>query len=108
MLQYAAPVFDASVSELSVTLSSGGCLVLPPPGELLAGPDLARVVTRLGITHLTVPPAVLATLDPGGLPSLRTLVTAGEALSREMVTRWAAGGGSSMPTGPPRPRSAPP
>ncbi|MGD0555204.1 MAG: amino acid adenylation domain-containing protein, partial [Streptosporangiaceae bacterium] len=91
VLGFASPGFDASVSELAVTLTAGGTLVSPGPGELLAGPELAGLVARQRITHLTLPPTVLAGLDPAvDLGTVRTLVTAGEALDGGLAGRWAA------------------
>src|SRR6266536_2218925 len=52
---------------------------------------LAQVAARYGVSHLTVPPAMLGVLGPARLPSVVTLVAAGEALDRELVARWAAG-----------------
>src|SRR5687768_15609087 len=46
---------------------------------------------RERITHVTLPPSVLAVLSPDDLPELRTLVSAGEAVSAPVVERWAPG-----------------
>ena len=89
VLAFAAPVFDASVSELVMALGGGAVLVAAQPGRLLAGDELAGLVARQGVTHLTVPPAVLAGLDAGALGTVRTLVAAGEALDGELAGRWA-------------------
>ncbi|MEW1640410.1 amino acid adenylation domain-containing protein, partial [Streptomyces sp. NPDC093801] len=91
VLQFASPSFDAAMWELVMAVCNGGRLVLAGPGNRLAGPSLARVVADHGVTHVTVPPAVLATLEPDALPTVSTLVTAGEALGGELVGRWAAG-----------------
>ncbi len=90
VLQFASPGFDASVWELVMALASGATLVAPP-GRPLVGQELADTVDRRQITHLTVPPAVLAGLQPGALAVVRTLVAAGEALGEGLAGRWAAG-----------------
>src|SRR6202044_1256836 len=77
VLQFASFSFDASVQDL-VMLGSGATLVLPEAGQLLAGGELSGLAARRGVTNVTVPPAVLAGVDPGGLPTVRMLVAAGE------------------------------
>ena len=89
VLAFAAPVFDASVWDIVMALGGGAVLVAAQPGRLLAGDELAGLVARQGVTHLTVPPAVLAGLDAGALGTVRTLVAAGEALDGELAGRWA-------------------
>jgi amino acid adenylation domain-containing protein len=91
VLAFASPGFDASVSELLMALCHGGVLVVPPAGEVVAGEVLAGVAARYGVTHLTVPPAVLAGLDPGLLGGVRSVLAAGEALGHELVASWAPG-----------------
>ena len=90
VLQFASFSFDASVQDL-VMLGSGATLVLPEAGQLLAGGELSGLAARRGVTNVTVPPAVLAGVDPGGLPTVRMLVAAGEALDGELAGRWAGG-----------------
>ena len=74
-----------------MALAAGAVLVAPEAGQVLAGGELAGLVARQGVSHLTVPPAVLAGLDAGALGSVRTLVAAGESLDGELAVRWSGG-----------------
>jgi amino acid adenylation domain-containing protein/non-ribosomal peptide synthase protein (TIGR01720 family) len=90
VLQFAAPTFDAAVSEIFVTLVNGGTLVLARREQLI-GQDLAELLKQAEVEVATVPPSILATLPEAELPKLRTLVTAGEACPAELARRWSAG-----------------
>ncbi|WP_215541534.1 non-ribosomal peptide synthetase [Amycolatopsis sp. CA-230715] len=89
VLQFASPSFDASVSELATSVAAGATLVL---GSASAGGELAALLRDERISHVTLPPSVLSTMDDSeALPELRTLVVAGEAAPAELVARWAPG-----------------
>ncbi|MCA2211707.1 non-ribosomal peptide synthetase [Jidongwangia harbinensis] len=90
VLQFASPSFDASFWELCMALTSGASLVIPTE-PVLAGDVLATCIREHRVTHATLPPAVLARLATQPLPTLRSLVTAGEACPPELVERWAPG-----------------
>ncbi|WP_203756463.1 non-ribosomal peptide synthetase, partial [Actinoplanes cyaneus] len=87
VLQLASWSFDASVSELCVALASGAALVTLSGEWLPPQRALADVCERFGVSHVTVPPSVLASV--GELPeSVGTLVVAGEACPPSLVERW--------------------
>ena len=90
VLQFSSPSFDASVLELCLSLRSGATLVIPEPGPLV-GEELQRTLRTERISHTLIPPAALATLDPEGLPDLRTLIVGGDACDGRTVEAWSPG-----------------
>jgi acyl-coenzyme A synthetase/AMP-(fatty) acid ligase/acyl carrier protein len=59
---------------------------------VLAGPALGELVARRGITHATLPPAVLASLaDDEELGTVEVMVLAGDVLTGAVARRWAPG-----------------
>ena len=91
VLQFASLSFDASISEIAMTWRAGATLCLARRESLLPGPNLIDLLRSQEITHVTLPPSILAALPDAELPALGTLITAGEACSAEIVTRWAPG-----------------
>ncbi|UBU14936.1 non-ribosomal peptide synthetase [Nonomuraea gerenzanensis] len=90
VLQFAALGFDAMVSEMLMALLSGARLVMAPEPALPPRVSLAEALRRWEVTHVTVPPSVLATAD--ALPAgLETVVVAGEACPPGLAERWSAG-----------------
>jgi amino acid adenylation domain-containing protein len=89
VLQFASFSFDAAVAEVAHTLLGGAALVMARPGQ--AGPELLALLRDQAVTVATLPPSLLATLPAEGLPALRTIVSAGEAVSADVVARWGQG-----------------
>jgi amino acid adenylation domain-containing protein/non-ribosomal peptide synthase protein (TIGR01720 family) len=87
VLLFASLAFDAAVEEVFKTLSRGATLYVARRDALL-GRGLIDLVSGAAITNATFPPAVLATISPAELPSLRTVVSAGEACPPSVVKRW--------------------
>jgi len=90
VLMYASLNFDASLSELVMTLTSGATLVLLREDQR-AGMPLRDVLVRHRVTHATIPPVVLATLSACDYPALEGLIVAGDACPGELVARWSPG-----------------
>ena len=88
--QFASAGFDTFGWEWCMALLSGAALVLVPQERRL-GDELARFLGEAGITHVTLPPAVLGTLADGPVGAGTVLVTAGEACPPEVMARWSAG-----------------
>lgn len=86
VLQFAPLAFDASVSEIFVTLAAGATLDL---GADEARTDLADALEA--VTMVTLPPSVLGALDRDRYPGLRTLIVAAEPCPPDLARRWAKG-----------------
>ncbi len=88
VMQFASLSFDASVSEMFVTLSAGATLCLPQPREALVGEAWVAEMERQAINVVTVPPSLLAVTEPREVGQLRSLIVAGEACSRRVAAAW--------------------
>ena len=91
VLQFAMLGFDASISEILVTLLNGGTVCLAEPSELVPGMALSRTLRERRIEVATLPPSVLSALPKGPYPDLRTLVVAGEPCSGKLASQWSVG-----------------
>lgn len=91
VLQFASLSFDAAVAEIFVTLLSGATLYLESQDALLSGPILHQTLLEHAITVVTLTPSVLRMLPHQPLPALRTLISAGEPCSADLVDHWSEG-----------------
>jgi amino acid adenylation domain-containing protein len=91
VLQFSSPNFDVSMLDLLVVFRAGATLFVAAQDALLPGPPLVELLGRERINMITIPPSALSVLPPAALPDLHTLVVGGEALSAELVARWAPG-----------------
>ncbi|MEU8896428.1 non-ribosomal peptide synthase/polyketide synthase [Nocardia sp. NPDC048505] len=89
---FASPSFDASVLELMLAWGSGATMVVVAP-DVYGGDELAAVLAEAEVTHAFLTPAALASIDATArpLPRLRCLIVGGEAVSADLVARWAPG-----------------
>jgi amino acid adenylation domain-containing protein len=86
VLQFASLGFDAVISEVFTALVAGATLCLE---DRKPGQEVSELLVRRAITVVTLPPSLLRVVSPADLTSLRTVVSAGEACTVEVVTRWA-------------------
>lgn len=88
VLQFASFMFDMSVWDQCMSLFNG-CTMVLVEDDRRVGPDLVDLITEFDITHLTLPPAALASIpEDWELPPDLVLITGGEALSVEDFRRW--------------------
>ncbi|MBV1957978.1 amino acid adenylation domain-containing protein, partial [Streptomyces sp. BV333] len=88
--QFASASFDTFGWEWFMALLSGATLVVIPQERRL-GTALPEFLTAQRVTHVTLPPAVLATLDEKSIGEDTVLAVAGEACPPEVMARWARG-----------------
>lgn len=51
--------------------------------------DIERVIRSLNITHLSLTPTVAALINSQNVPNVKFIVTAGEALTLNVLKNWA-------------------
>ncbi|MFF0818631.1 non-ribosomal peptide synthase/polyketide synthase, partial [Rhodococcus sp. NPDC003318] len=89
-LHFASPSFDGAVLELLLAIGSAATMVIVPPG-IYGGAELGDFLREHRVTHAFVTTAALATVDPAGLELLTDVAVGGEAVSAELVAKWAPG-----------------
>jgi amino acid adenylation domain-containing protein len=91
VLQFASFSFDASISEVVMTLCVGASLYLAQRDDLMPGLGLLNLLQTQGITHVTLSPSALAAMPKVEIPSLRTIIVAGEACPPDLANQWSSG-----------------
>ncbi|MCW5317887.1 amino acid adenylation domain-containing protein [Nostoc sp. KVJ3] len=91
VLQFASFSFDACISEILMALGSGARLCLGTKDSIMPGMPLIERLKNDGITHITLPPSALAVLPVEELPTLQTIIVAGEACPLELMRQWSKG-----------------
>jgi amino acid adenylation domain-containing protein len=88
VLQFAAFTFDVSVMDMFMPLLGGARVILAPAAALHSPPRLAALMRECEVTFACLPPAVLNLLTGQDFPGLRTLLSAGEELSSDLLRAW--------------------
>lgn len=90
LLQACSHAFDVSVFEIFFAFYTGMCLCSARKDSLFR--DLEDSIRQLQISHLSLTPTVAALVDPTNVPSVKFLVTAGEAITGHVHRKWAGRG----------------
>jgi amino acid adenylation domain-containing protein len=85
-LHFAAHIFDASLVEILSTLMVGGAVCIPNEENRLN--NLAMSISKMKVNWAVLTPSFIGFMDPADVPSLETLVLAGEAMSKSHVQKW--------------------
>ena len=86
VFQFSNLCFDASVMEILTTLITGACICIPSDEERMN--NISGAINRMGVTWTLLTPSVANMLDPEKVPSLRVLVTGGEAMQARHIAKW--------------------
>ncbi|KAJ5684602.1 uncharacterized protein N7477_000947 [Penicillium maclennaniae] len=85
-LQFSNYTFDVSVLEIMMTLMTGGCVCVPSEEERMN--NLGGAIRRLEANYMACPPAIVNTLEPKAVPTLKTIITGGEKMPANHIDRW--------------------
>ncbi|KAK2616710.1 hypothetical protein QQS21_000322 [Conoideocrella luteorostrata] len=84
---FSSYAFDVSIGETMLALTHGACVCIISEEDRLG--DLTAALNRLQATFTQLTPTVLRTLEPSELPCMKTVVTAGELLTDDIINKWA-------------------
>ncbi|XHF99267.1 hypothetical protein AWENTII_002772 [Aspergillus wentii] len=87
VLQFASYAFDISIADNLTTLLAGACVCVPSERDRKS--DLVKAANDLQINWANLTPSLVRILNPSDLPTLKTLVLAGEAMQQIDVLVWA-------------------
>lgn len=85
ILQFANYIFDASVYEIQMTFFAGATLVLASKDTISNPETFSKLLAEQQVSVVVLPPIFLAGLEQKELPSLRLMVTAGEAPNQQDI-----------------------
>jgi non-ribosomal peptide synthetase component F len=86
VLQFAPYTFDASLDEIWCPLTTGGCVCVPAETARIG--DIVDVINQMEVNWTFFTPSYLRLIKPEDVPTLRTLLIAGEAASRDTIDVW--------------------
>lgn len=86
VLQFASYSFDVSILETLSAMSVGACACIPSAAIRAEG--VASMIRNTRATWAFLTPTVVKMIRPADVPTLKTLVLGGEALSKENIEAW--------------------
>ena len=91
VLQFASMIFDASVWELLISLTTGATMIIASSEERNDHKRLVRLLRREQVSYAVLPRAIASALSRQDLVLVRMLTLAGETCPKELVARFAPG-----------------
>lgn len=86
VLQFSNLCFDASIMEILTSLIIGACVCIPSDEERMN--NISGAIRRMSVNWTLLTPSVAKVLRPEEVPSLRVLVTGGEAMQAGHIAKW--------------------
>ena len=84
-LDLASYAFDVAWATFLFAAAAGACLCVPADEQRK---DPVHCINAFAADHVGLTPSLAATIDPVSVPSLRTLLLAGEPLSKDLISAW--------------------
>ncbi len=89
ILQYLSVGFDASLSEIGISLLSGAEIRIEQEEKIKNPKTLIEILIKEEITHICLPPSLLPVLPVEKMPSsLETIIIGGEVCPVDTVREW--------------------
>jgi amino acid adenylation domain-containing protein/non-ribosomal peptide synthase protein (TIGR01720 family) len=90
VFQFCSFLFDVSIGEIIIPLTCGATICMP--SEQQRTTDVAAAITSLKADWAFLTPSVACLIDgPHAVPTLKTLVAGGEAMTPEVINKFASG-----------------
>lgn len=86
VLQFSNLCFDASIMEILTSLMIGACVCIPSDQERMN--NISGAISRMSVSWTLLTPSVAEVLKPEDVPSLKVLVTGGEAMQTGHIAKW--------------------
>ncbi|MCU0467731.1 MAG: amino acid adenylation domain-containing protein [Arcicella sp.] len=90
ILQFASHSFDASLVEIFMAFLSGGKIVIASDEQKENITSLIQLIDKYQVSVAIIPPAYLKILNKNPLPSIRKIISTGEAATIEEMLFYAA------------------
>lgn len=86
VFQFASYAFDASILEVLTTLIHGGCVCVPSWDDRQN--NLVKAINQLQANWILLTPSASSLIRPEDVPTLQTLLLAGEAMTPTHIGTW--------------------
>lgn len=86
--QMVSPAFDVALGDIFATWSRGACVCALAPEESMPGRVMIAALARLGVTHWTIPPSLIAECPATPWPELQVIAIGGEPAAADVMARW--------------------